>query len=252
MHPIASVLNHGIPVCLCSDDPSAFGNLGLSFDFYQVLVSSEQTGLITLGEIALDSLKVKPTFLTIYLCTSLLTTAFSIRHSKRRKRNARSRCGRRGGRSFWRKLSRLGGICRPLLFEVKNSVSVSVPVSWSGATQSMAWLATGGCQTGLTSSRDLWVTRYLSGHHLRNCTRVLAAASSRCAVKFCWPCDVLRHWEDWGSSFALYKYLWTIFRCVSRVALFGSPGSTWRVASSRHERTDQGRSVASKGLRSSW
>ena len=58
MHPIASVLNHGIPVCLCSDDPSAFGNLGLSFDFYQVLVSSEQTGLITLGEIALDSLKV--------------------------------------------------------------------------------------------------------------------------------------------------------------------------------------------------
>jgi hypothetical protein len=59
MHPIASVLNHGIPVCLCSDDPSAFGNLGLSFDFYQVLVSSEQTGLVTLGEIALDSLKVK-------------------------------------------------------------------------------------------------------------------------------------------------------------------------------------------------
>ena len=59
MHPIASVLNHGIPVCLCSDDPSAFGNLGLSFDFYQVLVSSEQTGLITLGEIALDSLKVR-------------------------------------------------------------------------------------------------------------------------------------------------------------------------------------------------
>jgi len=60
MHPIASVMNHGIPVCLCSDDPSAFGNLGLSFDFYQVLVSSEQTGLITLGEIALDSLKVGP------------------------------------------------------------------------------------------------------------------------------------------------------------------------------------------------
>ena len=58
MHPVASMLNHGLPVCLCSDDPSAFWNLGLSFDFYQVLVSSEQTGLITLGEIALDSLKV--------------------------------------------------------------------------------------------------------------------------------------------------------------------------------------------------
>ena len=58
MHPITSVLNHGISVCLSSDDPAAFGNLGLSFDFYQVLVSSEQTGPITLGEIALDSLKV--------------------------------------------------------------------------------------------------------------------------------------------------------------------------------------------------
>jgi len=58
MHPIASVFNHGIPVCLCSDDPSVFGNLGLSFDFYQVSVSSEQTGLITLGEIALESLRV--------------------------------------------------------------------------------------------------------------------------------------------------------------------------------------------------
>ena len=59
MHPIASMMNHGLSVCLCSDDPSAFGNLGLTFDFYQVLVSSEQTGLITLGEIALDSLKVR-------------------------------------------------------------------------------------------------------------------------------------------------------------------------------------------------
>ena len=58
MHPVASMLNHGLPVCLCSDDPSAFWNLGLSFDFHQVLVSSEQTGLITLGEIALNSLKV--------------------------------------------------------------------------------------------------------------------------------------------------------------------------------------------------
>jgi len=57
MHPIASMLNHGLSVCLCPDDPSVFGNPGLSFDFYQVLVSSEQTGLITLGEIALNSLK---------------------------------------------------------------------------------------------------------------------------------------------------------------------------------------------------
>ena len=58
MYPITSIMNHGIPVCLCSDDPPAFGNLGLSFDYYQVLVSSEQPGFVTFGEIALDSLKV--------------------------------------------------------------------------------------------------------------------------------------------------------------------------------------------------
>ena len=119
MHPIASVLNHGIPVCLCSDDPSAFGNLGLSFDFYQVLVSSEQTGLITLGEIALDSLKVcqpPPRY------SAQLTVVFlSIRHLGRRKRSGRSRCGRRGGSSFWNRSLRVGGICRLLLlFEVVN------------------------------------------------------------------------------------------------------------------------------------
>ena len=121
MHPVASLMNHGIPVCLCSDDPAAFGNLGLSFDFYQVLVSSEQTGLITLGEIALDSLKVA-LFSPISSFLIADEGLFSIRRSKRRKRSGRSRCGRRGGRSFWRQLSRLGGICRPPLFEVGSSV----------------------------------------------------------------------------------------------------------------------------------
>lgn len=36
MHPLPVILNRGIPVALCSDDPSVFGNMGLSFDFYQV------------------------------------------------------------------------------------------------------------------------------------------------------------------------------------------------------------------------
>ena len=121
MHPVASLMNHGIPVCLCSDDPAAFGNLGLSFDFYQVLVSSEQTGLIALGEIALDSLKVcHCQFDSSFV--SLTMVFISIRHLKRKKRSGPSRCGRRGGRSFWRQLSRLGGICRPPLFEVGSSV----------------------------------------------------------------------------------------------------------------------------------
>lgn len=36
MHPLPAIMNHGVPVALCSDDPSAFGNMGLSFDFFQV------------------------------------------------------------------------------------------------------------------------------------------------------------------------------------------------------------------------
>ena len=36
MHPLPAVINHGVPVTLCSDDPSVFGNMGLSFDFFQV------------------------------------------------------------------------------------------------------------------------------------------------------------------------------------------------------------------------
>ena len=43
MHPIMLVLNHSILVCMCLDDPVAFEDLGLLFDFYQMLVSCEQT-----------------------------------------------------------------------------------------------------------------------------------------------------------------------------------------------------------------
>ncbi|KZT26489.1 Metallo-dependent hydrolase [Neolentinus lepideus HHB14362 ss-1] len=57
MHPLPIIVNHGIPVALCSDDPAVFGNMGLSFDYFQVLVSSEISGLTTLGQIARDSLE---------------------------------------------------------------------------------------------------------------------------------------------------------------------------------------------------
>ncbi|TFK54820.1 Metallo-dependent hydrolase [Heliocybe sulcata] len=57
MHPLPIIVNHGIPVALCSDDPAVFGNMGLSFDYFQVLVSSELTGLTMLGQIARDSLE---------------------------------------------------------------------------------------------------------------------------------------------------------------------------------------------------
>ena len=36
MHPLPVLLNHGVPVALCSDDPAVFGNMGLTFDYYQV------------------------------------------------------------------------------------------------------------------------------------------------------------------------------------------------------------------------
>lgn len=58
MHPFPAMLNHGVPIALCSDDPAVFGNMGLSFDFFQVLVSSDITGLLTLGELARKSLEV--------------------------------------------------------------------------------------------------------------------------------------------------------------------------------------------------
>jgi adenosine deaminase CECR1 len=59
MHPLPIILNQGVPVTLNSDDPSVFGAMGLSYDFFQVLVSSETTGLITLAQMARDSIEVR-------------------------------------------------------------------------------------------------------------------------------------------------------------------------------------------------
>ena len=38
MHPLPILLNNGVPVALCSDDPAVFGNMGLTFDYFQVRV----------------------------------------------------------------------------------------------------------------------------------------------------------------------------------------------------------------------
>jgi len=56
MHPLPVLLNNGVPVALSSDDAQVFGNPGVSYDFYEVLVSSEITGLPALGIIARQSL----------------------------------------------------------------------------------------------------------------------------------------------------------------------------------------------------
>ncbi|XP_006457910.1 hypothetical protein AGABI2DRAFT_114933 [Agaricus bisporus var. bisporus H97] len=76
MHPLPCILNNGVPVALSCDDPSVFGNLGVTYDFYQVincdrvarfppldadesqvLVASEINGLSTLGTLARDSIE---------------------------------------------------------------------------------------------------------------------------------------------------------------------------------------------------
>ena len=36
MHPLPILMNQGVHVALSSDDPAIFGNMGLSFDFFQV------------------------------------------------------------------------------------------------------------------------------------------------------------------------------------------------------------------------
>jgi len=36
MHPLPIMMNNGVPISLNSDDPSVFGNMGLTYDFFQV------------------------------------------------------------------------------------------------------------------------------------------------------------------------------------------------------------------------
>ncbi|KAI0820230.1 Metallo-dependent hydrolase [Trametes gibbosa] len=57
MHPLPAVMNQGVHVALCSDDSAVFGNMGLTFDFYQVFVASEVNGLATLHELVWDSIR---------------------------------------------------------------------------------------------------------------------------------------------------------------------------------------------------
>ncbi|KAG9102371.1 hypothetical protein FS749_004157 [Ceratobasidium sp. UAMH 11750] len=45
MHPLPVLLNNGLSVALCPDDPSVFGNMGLSFDFYQASATKFQLPL---------------------------------------------------------------------------------------------------------------------------------------------------------------------------------------------------------------
>lgn len=57
-HPsLLALLNRNVPVALSSDDPSIFENFGLSYDFYQLVISAKSTSLISLKVLARRSLK---------------------------------------------------------------------------------------------------------------------------------------------------------------------------------------------------
>nr|VWP00298.1 Inositol-pentakisphosphate 2-kinase (EC (Inositol-1,3,4,5,6-pentakisphosphate 2-kinase) (Ins(1,3,4,5,6)P5 2-kinase) (InsP5 2-kinase) [Ganoderma boninense] len=50
MHPLPALMNQGVHVALCSDDPAVFGNMGLSFDFFQAsayMLFSDSADLIS-------------------------------------------------------------------------------------------------------------------------------------------------------------------------------------------------------------
>ncbi|KAN0061734.1 hypothetical protein ACQY0O_005726 [Thecaphora frezii] len=56
-HPsLLTLLNQNVPLALCSDDPAIFENYGLSYDFYQVLISSHSTTLASLGVLVHQSI----------------------------------------------------------------------------------------------------------------------------------------------------------------------------------------------------
>jgi len=56
MHPLPILLNNGVPVTLNSDDGTLFNNVGVTYDMYQAIAASEVTGLLTLAELARDSI----------------------------------------------------------------------------------------------------------------------------------------------------------------------------------------------------
>jgi len=86
MHPLPILLNHGVPVVISSDDPSVFGSMGLSYDYFQVIVASEATGLIMLGEMARDSLLVSSPYTDIALNSQRAIIQFSTLNAEEKER----------------------------------------------------------------------------------------------------------------------------------------------------------------------
>ncbi|KAK0542862.1 hypothetical protein OC845_006407 [Tilletia horrida] len=56
-HPCTTLLNNGVAVSLSNDDPCQFGNFGLSYDYFKLLVSSHQTQLSSLHVLVRQSIE---------------------------------------------------------------------------------------------------------------------------------------------------------------------------------------------------
>lgn len=126
-HPLAAVMNHGVPVTLCSDDPSAFGNMGLSYDFFQVLVASEQNGLKTMGCLARDSFKVSIAFRHLMRILILDDTLLVLLLERRRE----GTCDRTMGQAVEEihQLARARGVWRCRRYPIKE-LTTHGPVSY--------------------------------------------------------------------------------------------------------------------------
>lgn len=57
VHPVLTLLAYGCPVVLSNDDPCQFLNLGLSPDFYSILIASDHFDLTSLAVLARNSLE---------------------------------------------------------------------------------------------------------------------------------------------------------------------------------------------------
>jgi hypothetical protein len=64
-HPAAALIADNFPLVISSDDPANWGALPLTHDFYMTFMAltGEQTGLATLKQLALNSLKLVVTLI---------------------------------------------------------------------------------------------------------------------------------------------------------------------------------------------
>ncbi|KAJ3139094.1 hypothetical protein HK100_011944 [Physocladia obscura] len=56
-HPLATLLQHNIPVAICSDDPGMFGYEGVDYDYYMVAIAFEFITLKSLRVLVSNSIK---------------------------------------------------------------------------------------------------------------------------------------------------------------------------------------------------